>query len=150
MNKNLLIGGAVAALVLMILRAGRLAQTVKNLNVNVSGVDWNRNNKTFIVMLRIINPGNASIRINSVVGDVIFRDIYGAVIDYRNEITIKPGEERTLRLPIRLNLDFVTLLTDILQNRKNALNGKFLIKGSVNAEGLIIPYTYETTVNLTK
>lgn len=150
MNNKFLFAGVAAFLLWAFIRAGRLAQTVKSLNVNVSGIDWNRNDKTLIVMMRVINPGTTAININSIVGDVIFKGVYTAVIDYRNQTQIKAGEERTLRLPIRLNLDFVQLLTDILQNKKSAFNGKFEIKGSVNAEGLILPFSYTNDINLTK
>jgi LEA14-like dessication related protein len=145
MAKNtLLIGTSIFAGALLIGRALlRKGEAIKALNVNVTGMDFNKKEKTFVVKVRLINPANASIKIKSIVGDVIWKGSYAAVIDFRNEFILKSNEERTIDLPIKLNLELATVVADLIFGKfKEALNGKFEIKANVNAEGLVVPFEY--------
>ena len=150
MAKNtLLIGGGIVATAFLIGRALlRKGEAIKALNVNVTGLDFNKKEKTFVVKLRMINPANASIKVKSIVGDVIWNGSYVATIDYRNEIVLKSNEERTINLPIKLNLDLATVVLDLITKKSAALNGKFEIKANVNAEGLVVPFEYTKDVKL--
>lgn len=126
----------------------RKGEAVKNLNVNVSKVDFNKKDRTFVVFIRVINPSNAPIKISSIVGDVIWRGTYGATLDYRIPVTIDPLGEKTLQIPVKMNLDLINVITDIITNKTQALNGRFEIKGSINAEGLVFPFTYVNDIKL--
>lgn len=151
MAKNtLLIGTGIFATALLIGRALlQKGEAVKALNVNVTGIDFNKKERTFVVMVRLINPANASLKVKSIVGDVIWKGSAAATIDYRNEFTLKSNEERTINLPIKLNLELATVVTDLIFGKlKEALSGKFEIKASVNAEGLVVPFEYEKTFKL--
>lgn len=151
MAKNtLLIGGGILATALLIGRAIlQKGEAVKALNVNVTGLDFNKKERTFIVKLRLINPANAALKIKSIVGDVIWKGSAAATIDYRNEFTLKSNEERIINLPIKLNLELATVVTDLIFGKfKDALSGKFEIDANVNAEGLVVPFKYEKTVKL--
>ena len=151
MAKNtLLIGTGIFAGALLIGRALlQKGEAVKALNVNVTGIDFNKKERTFVVMVRLINPANASLKIKSIVGDVIWKGSAAATIDYRNEFTLKSNEERTINLPIKLNLELATIVTDLIFGKlKEALSGKFEIKANVNAEGLVVPFEYEKTFKL--
>lgn len=151
MAKNtLLIGTGIFATALLIGRALlQKGEAVKALNVNVTGLDFNKKDRTFIVKVRMINPANASLKVKSIVGDVIWKGSAAATIDYRNEFTLKSNEERTINLPIKLNLELATVVTDLIFGKfKDALSGKFEIKANVNAEGLVVPFEYEKTVKL--
>lgn len=149
MKKNLtqylLVGGGVVLLGSLLLRK---STAVKTLNVNVTKIDFNKKEKTFVVFVRIINGANADIRISSIVGDVIWRGTYGATMDYRIPTTIKSLEEKVIQIPVKMNLELVTLLQDIITNKAKVLNGKFEIKGSINAEGMVFPFTYEKDVQI--
>ena len=151
MAKNtLLIGTGRFATALLIGRALlQKGEAVKALNVNVTGIDFNKKERTFVVMVRLINPANASLKVKSIVGDVIWKGSAAATIDYRNEFTLKSNEERTINLPIKLNLELATVVTDLIFGKlKEALSGKFEIKANVNAEGLVVPFEYEKTFKL--
>lgn len=127
----------------------RKSEAVKSLNVNVTKIDFNKSDRTFVVFVRLVNPSNGTITIKSIVGDVIWKGTYGAILDYRTITELKPLEERVIQIPVKLNLELVTLLTDLLSNKfKNLLNGKFEIKGNVNAEGFVVPFEYAKTINL--
>jgi len=128
----------------------RKGQTAKNLNVNVTKVDFNQKNKTFVVFVRIINPGNAAIKINSIVADVKWNGTTSGTLDYRQPVTIGANEEKTLQIPVKTNLELLNLLTDILTKKvKDIVNGTFELTGVVNAEGLIINFDYSKKINLT-
>jgi LEA14-like dessication related protein len=131
-----------------LLQTVRKSQAIKALNWNVSGVDFNRKDKTFVVMLRLINPANASIRIRSIVGNVLWKGYAAAVIDYRNETVLKPNEEKTLLLAVKPNADLVAIISDLVLNKKQALNGTMEINGTINAEGLVVPWDYKQEFKL--
>lgn len=148
-NKIILGTGIVAAIILIARGILRKGEAIKALNVNVVTMDFNKKEKTFVVKLRLINPANASIRIKSIVGDVLWKGNAAATIDYRNEFTLKPNEERTIDIPIKLNLSLATVVSDLIFGKaKDALNGKFEIKAFVNAEGLVTPFEYEKDFKL--
>jgi LEA14-like dessication related protein len=147
MNKTgilILVGGLGYAL----LQTVRKSQAIKALNWNVSGVDFNRKDKTFVVMLRLINPANASIRIRSIVGNVLWKGNAAAVIDYRNETVLKPNEEKTLMIAVKPNVDLVAIISDLVLNKKQAFNGTMEINGTINAEGLVVPWYYKKEFKL--
>jgi LEA14-like dessication related protein len=144
-NNLIIIGGAVLILGAVVLRK---STAVKSLNVNVTKIDFNKKDRTFVVFVRIINPANADITIDSIVGDVIWRGTYGAVMDYRIKTTIEARAERVIQIPVKMNLEFVTLLGDLIKNKAQALNGLFEIKGVVNAEGIVAPLNYKKEIKL--
>jgi LEA14-like dessication related protein len=124
-------------------------QAVKSLNVNISKIDFNKKDLTFVVFVRLINPGNAPIRINAIVGDIIWKGTYGAVMDYRTPIELKSLEERTIQIPIKMNADLYTLILDLIMGKtKGMLTGLFEIKGNVNAEGLVVPFVYSKEIKV--
>ena len=142
------LGGGVVAF--LIARAVvNKSQAVKSLNVNISKIDFNKKDLTFVVFVRLINPGNAPIRINAIVGDIIWKGTYGAVLDYRTPIELKALEERTIQIPIKMNADLYTLILDLVMGKtKGMLTGLFEIKGNVNAEGLVVPFTYSKEIKV--
>jgi LEA14-like dessication related protein len=144
-NNLIIIGGAVLILGAVVLRK---STAVKSLNVNVTKIDFNKKDRTFVVFVRIINPANADITIDSIVGDVIWRGTYGAVMDYRIKTTIEARAERVIQIPVKMNLEFVTLLGDLIKNKAQVLNGLFEIKGVVNAEGIVAPLNYKKEIKL--
>ena len=124
-------------------------QAIKSLNVNISKIDFNKKDLTFVVFVRIINPGNAPLTINAIVGDVIWKGTYGAVLDYRTPITLKALEERTIQVPVKMNADLYTLILDLIMGKgKGILTGLFEIKGNVNAEGLVFPFEYKKEIKV--
>ena len=124
-------------------------QAIRSLNVNVSKIDFNKKDLTFVVFVRIINPGNATMNINAIVGDIIWKGTYGAVMDYRTPIEIKPLEERTIQVPIKMNADLYSLIFDLIMGKgKGILTGLFEIKGNVNAEGLVFPFEYKKEIKV--
>jgi LEA14-like dessication related protein len=149
-TNKVLLGTGIAAAILLIARTIlRKGEAIKALNVNVATIDFNKKEKTFVIKLRIINPANASIRIKSIVGDVIWKDNAAATIDYRNEFVLKSNEERTIDIPVKPNLSLFSIITDLLTGKiKDTLSGKFEIKANVNAEGLVVPFTYENTFKI--
>jgi LEA14-like dessication related protein len=141
----LITGGLLLVVGRQLLRKG---EAIKSLNVNVTKVDFNKKDKAFVVFVRIINPANSPINIKSIVGDVLWNGTYGATMSYLKETEIKPNEERTIQIPVKPNLDWVTVITNIVLQGKKALNGTFEIKGVVNAEGLVVPFTYKNTIKI--
>jgi len=142
----ILIGGGI--LLLIGRQALRKGEAIKSLNVNVTKVDYNKKDKAFVVFVRIINPANAKITIKSIVGDILWNGTYGATLSYLKETVIGAGEERTIQIPVKPNLDWVNLITEVLKKGKDAFNGTFEIKGVVNAEGLVVPFTYKNTIKI--
>ena len=122
-------------------------QAIKNLNVNVSKVDFNTKDKTFVVFVRLINPSNASITVQSIVGDVFWNGTTAATLDFRNKTVIGINEEKSIQIPIKMNLTLISLVTDLLTKKiKDVIQGVFEIKGVVNAEGLIVPFEYKNDI----
>ena len=147
-NKYLLGGGIIAGLLIAI-KLFRKTEAIKALNVNVTTMDFNKKDRTFIVKLRLINPANADIKIKSVVGDVFWKGSAAATIDFRNEFTLKSNEERIIDIPIKLNLELLTVVLDLITGKlKESLSGTFDIKAIVNAEGLVVPFEYKQTFKL--
>lgn len=129
----------------------RKKEAIKSLNVNVTKIDYNRQEKTFVVDVRLINPSNAPISIKSIVGDVVWKGTAGATIDYRQPFTLNALESKVIKLPVKLNLELVSLVSDLLTGKlKDIVNGRFEIKGTVNAEGLVVPFNYAKDINITK
>ncbi len=141
----LLGGGALFLISRYFLRVG---EAVKSLNVNVTGVDFNKANFGFVVKVRLINPSNASIEVKSIVADAIWNGTYAATLSYLTPFTLKPLEERIIQIPVKANLEWYTLILNALSKGKEALNGTFELKGSVNALGLVVPLVYKNTIKL--
>lgn len=144
----LLIAGAIGV---VFWRLFQKTEAVKALNWNITGVDFNKNDRTLVVKLRLINPANAAIKIRSIVGDAIFKGEFVATIDYREEITLKPNEERTLFLAIKPNISLINIFSSLIQSKgnvKQTLSGKFELKGNINAENLVVPFTYSQEIKL--
>lgn len=139
---------AIGAIGYVLYRTWQKGTAIKSLNWNFSGIDFNRADKTFVLKLRLVNPANASIRIRSIVADVRWKGTAAAIVDYRNELVLQPNEERTLQLAIRPNLDLATIISDLISNKTKALNGEMEVKGSINAEGLVVPIEYKQTIKL--
>lgn len=124
-------------------------EAVKNLNVNISKIDFNKKSNTFVVFVRVLNPSNAPITISSIVGDVFWKGSAGATLNYMTPVTIKSLEERTIQIPVELNLDLATIIFEFFTKKiKEALTGKFEVRGSVNAEGLVFPFEYSKEIKL--
>lgn len=126
----------------------RKGEAVKSLNVNVTGVDFNKSNMSFVVKVRLINPSNAKLSVKSIVADVIWNNTYAATINYNQPFELKPTEERIIQVPVKANLEWYTLLLDVITKGKKALNGTFEMKGVVNAEGLVVPLEYKKTFQI--
>lgn len=141
----LISGGLLLVVGRLILRKG---EAVKSLNVNVTRVDYNRTSKNFVLFVRIINPANSTITVKSIVGDILWNGTYGATLSYLQETELKPLEERTLQIPVKPNLEWTKLVLDIIQKGAKALNGTFEVKGVVNAEGLVVPFTYKNEIKI--
>ena len=141
----LITGGILFVIGRQILRKG---EAIKSLNANVTKVDYNKKDKAFVVFVRLINPANSKVTIKSIVGDVLWNGTYGATLSYLKETELLPTEEKTIQIPVKPNLDWVTLITSVLTKGKEAFNGTFEIKGVVNAEGLVVPFTYKNTIKI--
>ena len=148
-NKGIIIGGAVVVAGAAAYYIYQKKEAITSLNVNVVKVDFNKQSKNLVVLLRIINPSNASLKIKSIVADVIWKGSAGATIDYRLPFELKSLEEKTIQLPVKANLDLLSILSSLLTGKlSEALSGKFELKGSVNAEGLVVPFNYEKVISL--
>jgi LEA14-like dessication related protein len=145
-NKGLLIGGGVLAAIAYFLF--KKQEAVKSLNVNVTKIDYNRSTKNIVVFVRMINPSNASLSVKSIVANVYWKGSAGATIDYRQPFVLKPNEEKTIELPVKLNLELLTIVSDLLTGKfKEAISGKFELDGVVNAEGLVVPLQYSKEIS---
>jgi LEA14-like dessication related protein len=123
-------------------------EAIKSLNVNVTKIDYNKSNKNIVVFVRLINPSNAKLSVKSIVADVFWKGSAGATIDYRNPFVLGPLEEKIIELPVKLNLELFNVITSLLTGKlKEALSGKFELKGNVNAEGLVVPLFYEKDIS---
>lgn len=123
-------------------------QTVDALNVNVTGIDFNKKNKTLQILMRIINGGNSSISIQSIVGDVKFKGDSIASIDYRQPLTINKNDTATISIAVKPNAVFLTTLISIVVGKP--INGLVEINGNINSEGLLFPFIYSQKINWTK
>ena len=123
-------------------------EAIKALNVNVTKLDFNRSTKNIVVFVRMINPSNASLSVKSIVADVYWKGSAGATIDYRQPFVLQPLEEKIIELPVKLNLELVTIITSLLTGKiKEAISGKFELNGNVNAEGLVVPLQYSKEIS---
>ena len=147
-NKTLLIGGGILAAGAAAYFLLRKKEAIAALNVNVVKLDYNRSTKNIVVFVRLINPSNASLSVRSIVADVFWKGSAGATIDYRIPFVLKPNEEKTIELPVKLNLELLTIVTSLLSGKfKEAISGKFELKGNVNAEGLVVPLEYTKEIS---
>jgi LEA14-like dessication related protein len=138
----LLIGGFIAKKIFS------KVQTLKSLNYNISKIDFNKKDKTIVVFLRLINAGNSVLKINNIVANILWKGVNSATIDYRNIIELKPNEEQTIQLPIKLNLSFAELVLNLIKDKTKILSGTFEIQGTINAEGLVVPLVYKRDLKL--
>jgi hypothetical protein len=61
---------------------------------------------------------------------------------------LQPLEEKIIELPVKLNLELVTIITSLLTGKfKEAISGKFELNGNVNAEGLVVPLQYSKEIS---
>ena len=147
-NKGLLIGGGIVAAGAAAYFLLQKKEAIKALNVNVTKLDFNRSTKNIVVFVRIINPSNASLSVKSIVADVYWKGSAGATIDYRQPFVLQPNEEKTIEIPVKLNLELVTIITSLLTGKfKEAISGKFELNGNVNAEGLVVPLQYSKEIS---
>ena len=147
-NKGLLIGGGILAAGAAAYFLLQKKEAIKALNVNVTKLDFNRSTKNIVVFVRMINPSNASLSVKSIVADVYWKGSAGATIDYRQPFVLKPLEEKIIELPVKLNLELVTIITSLLTGKiKEAISGKFELNGNVNAEGLVVPLQYSKEIS---
>lgn len=147
-NKVYIIGGSILAAGALAYYFFRKKEAIASLNVNVTKIDYNKANRNVVVFVRLINPSNASLKVKSIVADVYWKGSAGATIDYRSPFELKPLEEKIIELPVKLNLELVSIITDILTGKfKEAISGKFELRGNVNAEGLVVPFTYEKDIS---
>ena len=147
-NKGLLIGGGIVAAGAAAYFLLQKKEAIKALNVNVTKLDFNRSTKNIVVFVRMINPSNASLSVKSIVADVYWKGSAGATIDYRQPFVLKPNEEKTIEIPVKLNLELVTIITSLLTGKfKEAISGKFELNGNVNAEGLVVPLQYSKEIS---
>jgi len=147
-NKGLLIGGGILAAGAAAYFLLQKKEAIKALNVNVTKLDFNRSTKNIVVFVRMINPSNASLSVKSIVADVYWKGSAGATIDYRQPFVLQPLEEKTIELPVKLNLELVTIITSLLTGKfKEAISGKFELNGNVNAEGLVVPLQYSKEIS---
>lgn len=126
----------------------RKGEAIKSLNVNVTGVDFNKSNFSFVVKVRLINPSNAKLTVKSIVADAIWNGTYAATLSYLKPFELKPLEERTIQIPVKANLEWYNIVLDVVTKGKQALNGTFELKGTVNAEGLVVPLEYKNTFKI--
>jgi LEA14-like dessication related protein len=149
-NKKFLIGGGILAVGAISYFLFRKKEAIQALNVNVTKIDYNKARRSVVVYVRLINPSNASLFVRSIVADVFWKGSAGATIDYRVPFELKPLEEKTIELPVKLNLELVSIITDLLTGKlKEAISGKFELKGFVNAEGLVVPLEYSKDISFT-
>lgn len=147
-NKGLLIGGGIVAAGAAAYFLLQKKEAIKALNVNVTKLDFNRLTKNIVVFVRMINPSNASLSVKSIVADVYWKGSAGATIDYRQPFVLQPLEEKIIELPVKLNLELVTIITSLLTGKiKEAISGKFELNGNVNAEGLVVPLQYSKEIS---
>jgi len=147
-NKGLLIGGGIVAAGAAAYFLLQKKEAIKALNVNVTKLDFNRSTKNIVVFVRMINPSNASLSVKSIVADVFWKGSAGATIDYRQPFVLQPLEEKIIELPVKLNLELVTIITSLLTGKfKEAISGKFELNGNVNAEGLVVPLQYSKEIS---
>jgi LEA14-like dessication related protein len=147
-NKGLLIGGGIVAAGAAAYFLLQKKEAIKALNVNVTKLDFNRSTKNIVVFVRMINPSNASLSVKSIVADVYWKGSAGATIDYRQPFVLQPLEEKIIELPVKLNLELVTIITSLLTGKiKEAISGKFELNGNVNAEGLVVPLQYSKEIS---
>jgi LEA14-like dessication related protein len=147
-NKGLLIGGGILVTATAAYFLLQKKEAIKALNVNVTKLDFNRSTKNIVVFVRMINPSNASLSVKSIVADVFWKGSAGATIDYRTPFVLKPNEEKTIELPVKLNLELLTIVTSLLTGKfKEAISGKFELNGNVNAEGLVVPLQYSKEIS---
>jgi LEA14-like dessication related protein len=147
-NKDLLIGGGILAAGTAVYFLLRKKEAIAALNVNVTKIDYNRSTKNIVVFVRMINPSNANLSVRSIVADVYWKGSAGATIDYRIPFVLKPNEEKTIELPVKLNLELLTIISNFLTGKfKEAISGKFELNGNVNAEGLVVPLQYSKEIS---
>lgn len=123
-------------------------QTVDALNVNVTGIDFNKKNKTLQILMRIINGGNSSIFIQSIVGDIKFSGNSIASIDYRQPLTILQNDTAIISIAVKPNAAFLMALLAIVVGKP--VNGLLEINGNINSEGLLFPFIYSQKINWQK
>jgi len=147
-NKVLLIVAGIAGATAVVYFLFQKKEAIKALNVNVTKLDFNRSTKNIVVFVRMINPSNASLSIKSIVADVFWKGSAGATIDYRIPFVLKPNEEKTIELPVKLNLELITIISSLLTGKiKEAISGKFELNGNINAEGLVVPLQYTKEIS---
>jgi len=109
--------------------------------MRVVGIKLNPINKAAITV-DIINPTGSPLQLDAFVANLIYNGIDIATIDYRNRTTLKATGLMRIDIPIRISpLGAIQLGNEVLKNGINAFkNFKFDVAGTINSEGLSIPF----------
>jgi LEA14-like dessication related protein len=121
--------------------ASRKAYTGSRLSLRVAGLKLNPISKAAITV-DIINPTGTPLQLDAFVASIIYNGIDIATIDYRDRTTLKATGLMRIDIPIRISpLGAIQLGNEILKSGVNAFKKfKFDIQGTINSEGLSIPF----------
>lgn len=92
--------------------------------------------------LKIINGANAGIKIDSIIGDLIYKGNTIGVVSYQTPTEILANSEKRIKFKITPDLSgagmaIFSLLTSSKEERKKV---NFTFKGTVNAEGVLFDF----------
>lgn len=124
----------------------RKGQTAKTLNIKLRSLKLRPISKAAIV-LDVINPTNESLRLNSIVADVIVNDFALSTVNYQQATTIPANGSKSFELRIKINpLESAAFLASLLTSSKNL--GVVTLRGTVSGEGITAPINITQNLSL--
>jgi LEA14-like dessication related protein len=137
--KNYLGFGILTLAVLYILRKKSFVQNAKFSLENVI-FDWKK--REVNVRLGILNPTNAEITINSILGSLYLNNNEVAVVQTFNKLLINANAKTSLNLTMKPTLyGIFTSLKDLL-TKENSKSYKVKFVGTANANGVNLPLEF--------
>jgi len=140
MNKKVLlvIGGAIAAFYFL----GKKKIASDQLVWRFTGFDFKR----IAIQIELINPTNTSLNFSAFVAEVLVNDNQVGILDYRQQTKLSGNSNKVISIPIKINPMAAITFIPFLLNRSAIKNAKIVLKGTINAENISIPFS--TPINI--
>lgn len=138
-NKILLIGGGIAAALLLANKTWAQKESLKYFQYSLSGVRFNLKNlisPEIIFSIRVFNPNSMTIPVNDVFGNIKHEGSNLASFRNTEEITLPGRTEKVINISSRINA--LSILTKIITKTK---------VGSVEVDGVINTPMFSMPIN---
>lgn len=121
-------------------------QTAKNLNVKLRTIKLQPIQDAAVTM-DVANPTNQDIVLNAITADLSINNKAISTLKFFGKKIIAANNSTLIDLKIQLNpMEVISLAADIF--KKTGIAGEVTIKGTINAENLLLPFSITQNLKL--